>query len=91
MSANKRPILFKNGIVLTMDNAHTLHQKGDVLIIDGVIKEVGPNVAAPDDAEIIDASGGIIMPGMIDTHRHMWQTAMRGYGADWTLSQYFVW
>ena len=31
------------------------------------------------------------MPGMIDTHRHMWQTAMRGYGADWTLSQYFVW
>jgi cytosine/adenosine deaminase-related metal-dependent hydrolase len=28
---------------------------------------------------------------MIDTHRHMWQTAMRGYGADWTLSQYFVW
>ena len=31
------------------------------------------------------------MPGMIDTHRHMWQTALRGYGADWTLSQYFVW
>ena len=35
--------------------------------------------------------GGIVMPGMIDTHRHMWQTAMRGYGADWTLTQYFVW
>jgi cytosine/adenosine deaminase-related metal-dependent hydrolase len=30
------------------------------------------------------------MPGMVDTHRHMWQTALRGYGADWTLSQYFV-
>ncbi|MER6778144.1 MULTISPECIES: hypothetical protein [unclassified Streptomyces] len=28
---------------------------------------------------------------MTDTHRHMWQTALRGYGADWTLSQYFVW
>src|SRR6476469_1684020 len=39
----------------------------------------------------VDASGGIVMPGMIDTHRHMWQTAMRGYGADWTLTQYFVW
>ena len=36
-------------------------------------------------------AGGIVMPGMIDTHRHMWQTAMRGYGADWTLTQYFVW
>ena len=45
----------------------------------------------PDDAAEIDATGGIVMPGMIDTHRHMWQTAMRGYGADWTLTQYFVW
>ena len=45
----------------------------------------------PDGTHEIDASGGIVMPGMIDTHRHMWQTAMRGYGADWTLTQYFVW
>ena len=45
----------------------------------------------PPGAEEIDATGGIVMPGMIDTHRHMWQTAMRGYGADWTLTQYFVW
>ena len=30
------------------------------------------------------------MPGLIDTHRHMWQTALRGYGGDWALSQYFV-
>jgi cytosine/adenosine deaminase-related metal-dependent hydrolase len=59
--------------------------------VDGVIKEIGPNLSAPEGALSIDASGGIIMPGMIDTHRHMWQTAMRGYGADWSLSQYFVW
>jgi len=45
----------------------------------------------PDGAFEIDATNGILMPGMIDTHRHMWQTAMRGYGADWTLTQYFVW
>ncbi|MFE4785812.1 amidohydrolase family protein, partial [Streptomyces sp. NPDC056716] len=37
------------------------------------------------------ARGGLVLPGLIDTHRHMWQTAMRGYGADWTLTQYFVW
>ena len=30
------------------------------------------------------------MPGMIDTHRHMWQTALRGFGADWTLTNYFM-
>ena len=51
----------------------------------------GPNLAVPEGTREIDASGGIVMPGMIDTHRHMWQTAMRGYGADWTLTQYFVW
>ena len=45
----------------------------------------------PEGTQEIDASGGIVMPGMIDTHRHMWQTAMRAYGADWTLTQYFVW
>ena len=51
---------------------------------------VGPGLEAPEGAQEIDASGGIVMPGMIDTHRHMWQTALRGYGADWTLAQYFV-
>ena len=52
---------------------------------------MGPALEVPAGTAEIDASGGIVMPGMIDTHRHMWQTAMRGYGADWTLTQYFVW
>jgi cytosine/adenosine deaminase-related metal-dependent hydrolase len=86
-----RPIVFRNGIVITMDNQHRVLKDCDVLVVDGVIKEIGPNLSAPDGALSIDASGGLIMPGMIDTHRHMWQTAMRGYGADWSLSQYFVW
>src|SRR5690606_6888135 len=86
-----RPILFTDGIVLTMDDARTVLPRGDVLVKDGRIAEVGVDVAAPDDAVRIDAAGGIIMPGMVDTHRHMWQTAMRAYGADWTLTQYFVW
>ncbi len=83
--------IFRNGLVLTMDDAHTVLPGADVLVIDDRIAEVGHNLVAPGDAEEIDASGGIVMPGMIDTHRHMWQTAMRGYGADWTLTQYFVW
>src|SRR5665213_2316303 len=85
-----RPIVFRNGIVITMDNQHRVLKNSDVLVVDGVIKEIGPNLSAPEGALSIDATGGIIMPGMIDTHRHMWQTAMRGYGADWTLTQYFV-
>ncbi|GGM21943.1 amidohydrolase family protein [Dactylosporangium sucinum] len=84
-------VLFRNGLVLTMDDTHTVHPAADVLVVDDRIAEIGPGLTAPEGATEIDASGGIVMPGMIDTHRHMWQTAMRGYGADWTLTQYFVW
>ena len=52
---------------------------------------MGRRLDVPEGTVEVDATGGIVMPGMIDTHRHMWQTAMRGYGADWTLTQYFVW
>ncbi|WP_378148094.1 amidohydrolase family protein [Cnuibacter sp. UC19_7] len=86
-----RPIVFRDALVLTMDDSHDVIPHGDVLIIGDRIAEVGSALTVPDGAVEIDASGGILMPGMIDTHRHMWQTAMRGYGADWTLTQYFVW
>ncbi|MER7591689.1 amidohydrolase family protein [Micromonospora sp. NPDC127501] len=91
MSATDRPVVFRNGLVLTMDDAHTVLPGADVLVIGGRIAQVGVGLAAPDDALEIDATDGILMPGMVDTHRHLWQTAMRGYGADWTLTQYFVW
>jgi 5-methylthioadenosine/S-adenosylhomocysteine deaminase len=85
------PVVFRNGVVLTMDDAHTVLPDGDVLVVDDQIAEVGQALDVPEGTQEIDARGGIVMPGMIDTHRHMWQTAMRGYGADWTLTQYFVW
>ncbi|GAB2820813.1 amidohydrolase family protein [Actinoallomurus bryophytorum] len=84
-----RPVVFRNATVLTMDEAGLI-DGGDVLVVGETIAEVGRDIAAPDGAVEIDAAGGIVMPGMVDTHRHMWQTALRGLGADWTLSQYFV-
>src|SRR5215475_15035304 len=84
-----RPIVFRGGTVLPMDGTGVI-ERGDVLVVGDRIAGVGTNLAAPDGSIEIDASGGIVMPGMVDTHRHMWQTAMRGYGADWTLTQYFV-
>ncbi|GAA0398677.1 amidohydrolase [Acrocarpospora corrugata] len=86
-----RPVVLRDGMVLTMDDHHTVHRAADVLIVGERIEAVGPALAVPDGTLEIDASGGIVMPGMVDTHRHLWQTAMRGYGADWTLTQYFVW
>src|SRR5450631_1901385 len=86
-----RPIVLRGGTVLVMDDARPVLAGADVLISGDTVTAVGPRLAVPDGTIEIDASDGIIMPGMIDTHRHMWQTVMRGYGADWTLTQYFVW
>ncbi|HKR67502.1 MAG TPA: amidohydrolase family protein [Streptosporangiaceae bacterium] len=86
-----RPLVFRNATVLTMDGARKVEHGADVLISGQQIAAVGPRLQVPEGTVEVDATGGIVMPGMIDTHRHMWQTAMRGYGADWTLTQYFVW
>ena len=85
------PVVLRGGTVLTMDDAGAVHPDADVLVVGDRIEAVGPSLDVPAGTQEIDARGGIVMPGMIDTHRHMWQTAMRGYGADWTLTQYFVW
>src|ERR1044071_3874006 len=84
------PIVLRRGTVLTMNDAREVLRDADVLIRDNKIEAVGPDLETPEGTKEIDAGDGIVMPGMIDTHRHMWQTALRGYGADWTLSQYFV-
>ncbi|GAA1285659.1 amidohydrolase [Planotetraspora silvatica] len=86
-----RPVVFRKGTVLTMGDRHDILRDADVLVVGERIAAVGHGLEVPEGTLEIDAAGGIVMPGMIDTHRHMWQTAMRGYGADWTLTQYFVW
>ena len=83
-------VVLRGGTVLTMNDAHDILHDADVLVVDDKIAGVGPGLEVPEGTQEIDASDGIVMPGMIDTHRHMWQTALRGYGADWTLAQYFV-
>ncbi|HEX5441362.1 MAG TPA: amidohydrolase family protein [Ktedonobacterales bacterium] len=85
-----RPVVFRDATVLTMDPALGIVNGGDVLVVGKNIAAVGKQLAAPENAVEVDASGGILMPGMVDTHRHMWQTALRGFGADWTLTNYFV-
>jgi 5-methylthioadenosine/S-adenosylhomocysteine deaminase len=84
-----RPVVIRDATVLTMDGSGVL-EATDVLVTGDSIAAIGPHLAVPDATVEIDGAGGILMPGMIDTHRHMWQTALRGFGADWTLSQYFV-
>jgi cytosine/adenosine deaminase-related metal-dependent hydrolase len=80
-------LLIRGGHVLTLD-PEIGELQGDVLVEDGRIAAVAPGLAA-DGAEDLDATGHIVLPGFVDTHRHTWQTALRGVCADWTLLDYF--
>jgi len=77
--ANK--ILLKNGIVLTLDKKIGNFHRADVLIEGTKIAAVSPNINA-EDAEVIDASDMIVMPGFVDTHRHVWEGILRNIGTD---------
>jgi 5-methylthioadenosine/S-adenosylhomocysteine deaminase len=73
----RRKILVKGGYVASADKAIGDIPVGDVLIDGNVIAGVGVNLQVA-DAEIVDASGRLVMPGFIDTHRHTWSTILRG-------------
>jgi cytosine/adenosine deaminase-related metal-dependent hydrolase len=79
--------LVRGGMVVSMDPTVGDLPRGDLLIEDGRIAAVAPSIDRA-DAEIVDAAGKIVLPGFVDTHRHTWQTAFRGVGADWTFAQY---
>jgi 5-methylthioadenosine/S-adenosylhomocysteine deaminase len=81
-------MLIKGGCVVTMDPQLGELPQGDVLIENGRIAAVAPRLDGPDGAETIDASGMIVMPGLINGHLHTWQSALRGIAGDWTVAQY---
>jgi imidazolonepropionase-like amidohydrolase len=62
-------ILIKNGTVLTVTKG--VIPQGDVLVVDGIIKAVGENLAAPPGVRVVDATGRFVLPGIIDSHTHI--------------------
>jgi 5-methylthioadenosine/S-adenosylhomocysteine deaminase len=69
--------LIKGGYVASLDPNIGELKTGDVLIDGAKIAAVGPNLSAS-DAMIVDAAGQLVIPGLIDTHRHTWETQLRG-------------
>jgi cytosine/adenosine deaminase-related metal-dependent hydrolase len=80
--------LIKGGIVLTQDTKLGELPSADVLVEDARIVDVGPGLAA-EDARVIDATGDIVIPGFIDSHRHTWETCIRTCAPDFALITYF--
>lgn len=93
-------LLVKNAeVVLTMNPDRPTIRKGGLFVRDNVIEQVGTSADLPQDADrIVDATGMIIAPGLINTHHHMYQTLTRAVpGAndaelfDWLVRLYPIW
>jgi len=62
-------ILIQNATILTV--SHGTIEHGSILIKDGKIAEVGTSIKAPKDAQVLDAAGQFVIPGIIDCHSHI--------------------
>ena len=84
-----RRTLITGGTVVTVDPTLGDLARGDVLIEDATIVAVGANLGV-EDAAVIDATDCLVLPGLVDTHRHTWQALFRNIASDWTLAHYFT-
>lgn len=81
-------VLLRGGHVLSMDPEIGDVYGGDVLVEGDRIVSAGPSIEAS-EAEVIDASDCIVIPGFVDSHRHTWETVIRGIAPDVSLAGYF--
>ncbi len=90
MSDNtSRTLLIQGALVLTMDPSQGDIAQGDVLVRGNRIEQVGRGLQAPPGAELIDGRGMILIPGLIDSHTHMWQVPLKGLGVGlWGMADY---
>ncbi|HEX7441221.1 MAG TPA: amidohydrolase family protein [Caldimonas sp.] len=78
--------LIRGATIITMDTQGDL--TGDILVRGDAIEAIAPSIAAS-DAEVVEARGCIVIPGLVNAHMHTWQTGLRGIAANWTLPEYF--
>ncbi len=93
-------LLLKNiDLLVTMDNHRREIYDGGIFVKDGFIKQLGKSIDMPQEAdEIIDLSGHIVLPGLINTHHHFYQTLTRAVPAaqnsnlfNWLKTLYPIW
>jgi cytosine/adenosine deaminase-related metal-dependent hydrolase len=74
--------------VLDTDPLPSVTGHTDVLVEDGLISAVGTGLPSPPGTEVIDATGRIVLPGFVDTHRHTWQATIRAIAPDISFPGY---
>ncbi|RNI24437.1 8-oxoguanine deaminase [Flexivirga caeni] len=78
--------------VVTMDAGRHEHPVGHVVVDGGRIRSVAPGryAATGEDVDLIDATGCVVTPGLVNTHHHLYQWATRGYAVDATLFEWLT-
>lgn len=93
-------LLLKNAdLLVAMDDAGSRWEDGGMYVIDNVIQQVGPSGQLPQEADrIIDGHGMLVMPGMVNTHHHFFQTLTRNLPEaqnanlfQWLRTHYPIW
>lgn len=92
-------LLVKNALIVTMDDHQREIPDGGLLIRDGFIEQVGPSSELPDSAdEVLDLRGHVVLPGLVNTHHHFYQTLTRVVPAaqdanlfNWLKTLYPIW
>ena len=92
-------LLIKNAHLLTMDDHHTELSDGGLFIENGFISKVGAMRDLPSTAdEVLDLTGHVVLPGLVNTHHHFYQTLTRAVPAaqdanlfNWLKTLYPIW
>lgn len=93
-------LLVKNAaVIVTMDDQRREIPQGAIFVRDGWIEEVGPSAAVPQEADdVLDLNGHLVLPGLINTHHHFYQTLTRVIPAaqdvdlfQWLKTLYPIW
>ncbi len=92
MTAPLRPTVIRNATVLTLDDSDRLHPRADIVIEGGLIRAVGPGAAesAPPGAEVIEAEGHLVIPGLVNGHFHSPGNFMKGALENWPLELFML-
>jgi cytosine/adenosine deaminase-related metal-dependent hydrolase len=90
-------LVVENAAIATVDAAGTEHDRGHVVVADGVLESVGAGPAPGGEYDRrVDATGCLVTPGLVNTHHHLYQWATRGYAQqatlfEWLTELYPVW
>ena len=82
-------ILLRGAHVVSLAPNRPDTERVDILIEDDRIAAMGQYLA-PTDADAVDLTDRIVIPGLVNAHLHTWQTALRFAGADWSLLEYLA-